>query len=112
MNEVSGMGLLPQALQRSIRMELSAKHLKHPLLRWWFVMDPKAVQEVCHNAVDFASLAEDDHLFFPRTEASGAHVMTSGAAIYIRESAQAFNKVSIDSNKFTSEVHKDSNKMS
>merc|ERR1719469_1196131 len=35
MNEVSVIAILPQALQRSIRVDLCENHLKHPLFRWW-----------------------------------------------------------------------------
>merc|ERR1719221_597162 len=49
-------------------------------------MDPNALQAVCHTAVEFASLTAEDHLFFPRANASSAYVITSGTATYMLES--------------------------
>merc|ERR1719330_705137 len=82
LKEVEAIGMLPKALQRKIHVELCMRHLEHPLLRWWTLIDPKGVQGLCHSAIDFVGLAAEDHLFFPRTSAGGAYVMTSGVGTY------------------------------
>lgn len=83
MKEVAAIAVLPQALQRDIQIELCAKHLQHPLFRWWFVMDLHSARAMCLNAIDFIGLAAEDHLFFPRAFAVGAYIMARGAAMYI-----------------------------
>merc|ERR1719221_341338 len=84
-NDLEVFSLLPQSLQRSIHVELCSKHLQHPLLRWWFLIDRKGAQDMCFNAIQFLGLAPEDHLFFPRADAEGAYILTSGQALYTHE---------------------------
>lgn len=74
--------MIPLTLQRNIRAEICQKHLQHPLLRWWFLVDLKGAQSLCHTAIEFVGLVAEDNLFLQRAHAVGAYVMTSGAATY------------------------------
>merc|ERR550532_2183871 len=80
--DIAALPLLPMALQRRIHVELCFKHLRHPLLRWWHLMDPDGARGLCHNAIEFIGLGGGDHLFFQRADAIGAYVLTIGAATY------------------------------
>ena len=83
--EVPAIGQSPQAMQRKIREELCAKHLRHPLVRWWSEVDKVGARAICHHTVDFFGLAQDEHLFFPRTHANETYILTSGFATYVRD---------------------------
>ena len=45
MRDVAALSLLPKATQRKFRVELCAKHLRHPLLRRWLLMDALAGED-------------------------------------------------------------------
>lgn len=93
MHDIAAIAILPQALQRKVQVELCVKHLRHPLLRSWFILDLHGARAMCHAAIDFIGLAAEDHLFFPRVAATNAYVMTRGAATYIAVCAETHAEV-------------------
>merc|ERR1740121_1341927 len=41
LDDLDAVDMLPDSMQRSIRVELCEKHLRHPVFRWLFIIDLK-----------------------------------------------------------------------
>uniref|UniRef100_A0A7S2VR36 Ion transport domain-containing protein n=1 Tax=Zooxanthella nutricula TaxID=1333877 RepID=A0A7S2VR36_9DINO len=84
--DVRALELLPHGLRARLHFEVVQPSLmKHPVFRLLNNMDANLMHLVCKKYVSFVSLAANDELFLPATQANYAYIVVEGRLSYRME---------------------------